>query len=270
MSAEPTGAETAITALARVIPDQLDDAIQILDARGLGKLALFAGGIAALVEEARALTAKALESDAQAARAAELLGQGGIALKELDALRRSCVDPLNEQVKGINKLFHVVTDPAEALCGKRGPLETVLLAYRDQKAARLRREREEAERKQREAAEREAAALAKADAAKSEKARQAALAEAEAASRAQAQAAVEVPREMTRGLRTDSGLISERTRYVLQGFTNLDEVPLAYWRHEKVIAALSAVVQAAITAGARAIPGCSIGEERGLTKRPGL
>jgi hypothetical protein len=93
---------------------------------------------------------------------------------------------------------------------------------------------------------------------------------AEAASREQSEAAIYMPRDMTRGVRTDSGLVSESERYVLQGVHNLDLVPKQYWRHEKVIEALKKVLAAAVRAGEREIPGCSIGLEAGLTRRPGF
>jgi len=83
---------------------------------------------------------KPLESDADEGIAAELLARGVAALREIDALRRTQTDPLNAQVKAINGLFKVVTDPADQLVGKGGTLERLLLAYRQVKRARIARE----------------------------------------------------------------------------------------------------------------------------------
>jgi hypothetical protein len=247
-------------------PERLDDAVQLLDEGGLAKLQMMACEIR-LISEAAAR--KPLESDGEEAGAVELVSRGVIAVKELDALRRKKVDPLNAEVKAVNALFKVLTEPCEALVGKGGTLERLIIAYRQQKRARIEREQAEARRKQEEAARAEAAALAKADAAKTDKQRQAALAQAEEASKAQAHASLEAPREMPRGVKTDSGSVSMRDRWVLQGIHDMDAVPPSYWRHPAVIEALKRVLQAAITAGAHEIPGCAIGLEEGLTRRVG-
>jgi hypothetical protein len=256
-----------VTTLARALPpDAVDDAIQLLDERGVAKLALFVEEIESITQAA---TSAPLATKADEGKAAELLSRGVIALKELDTLRRAHVDPINAQVKATNGIFKRITDPLEALVGKGGRLERLILAFRTQERARIERERQEAERKQREAAEREAAALRKAEAAKSEAARQRALREAEAASQAQTQAAIEVPQAMTRGVRTDSGSVTQRERWVLQGIHDLGAVPPEYWDQAPVVEALKKVLQKAIDGGVRAIPGCSIGLEESLTRRTG-
>ncbi len=256
-----------VTALARLLPaDRLDDAVQLLDERGLAKLQMMADEVRLIAEAA---ARKPLETDGEEAAAVELVSRGVIAVKELDALRRSRVDPLNAEVKAVNALFKIVTDPCEALVGKGGTLERLIIAYRQQKRARIQREQEEARRRQEEAARKEAEALAKADAAKSAKAREKALAAAEAASKAQTEALIAAPQAMTRGVKTDSGSVSARERWVLQGIHDMDLVPPSYWRDPLVVEALKKVLQRAITAGAREIPGCSIGVEEGLTRRVG-
>lgn len=256
-----------MTALAKLLPeDRLDDAVQLLDADGLAKLEMMANEIRLI---SQAVATKPLASDREEADASELLARGVGAARELDALRRKQVDPLNAQVKAINSLFKVITDPCDALVGKGGTLERLILAYRAVKRARIEREQAEARRRQEEAARKEAEALAKAEAAKSAKARAAALAQAEAASKAQAVAALDTPREMTRGTRTDSGSVSARERWVLQGIHDMDLIPPSYWHDPLVIDALKRVLQRAITGGVREIPGCSVGLEEGLTRRVG-
>jgi hypothetical protein len=256
-----------VTALAKYLPgDRIDEAVQLLDDRQIAKLELMAREIRLISEEA---SWKPLENDAEEGGAAELLARGTAAVRELDALRRSRVDPLNAEVKAVNSLFRVITDPADQLVGKGGILERLLLAYRQVKRARIAREQEEQRRRQEEAARKEAEALAKAEAATNAKARAKALAEAEAASKEQAVALLDTPREMTRGTKTDSGTVSARERWVLQGIHDMDAIPPSYWRDEVVIEALKKVLQRAITAGERNIPGCSIGVEEGLTRRIG-
>jgi hypothetical protein len=256
-----------VTALAKLLPEAaLDDAVQLLDERGLAKLELMASEIRGITAD---VSRKPIETDAEEAFGVELLARGLAAVKELEALRRSRVDPLNAEVRAVNALFKVVTDPAEALVGKGGTLERLILAYRQVKRARIQREQEEARRRQEEAARKEAEALAKADAAKTAKARAAALARAEAASKAQAVAALDAPREMTRGTKTDSGSVTARDRWVLQGIIDHDLIPPSYWHDPLVLDALAKVLQRAITGGVREIPGCAIGVEEGLSRRVG-
>lgn len=254
-------------ALARILPpDAVDDAIQILDERQLAKLDLFVEEIEAITQAA---TSAPIQTRAEEGKAAELISRGVIALKELDALRRSRVDPLNAEVKATNSLFKRVTDPLDALISKGGRLERLILAFRSQERARIQREQEEAARKQREAAEREAAALAKADRARSDAARQKALQEAEAASREQTAVALAIPDSVTKGVRTDSGSVTERERYVLEGFHDIEAVPPSYWEQAPVVEALKKVVQKAIDGGLREIPGCTITLQESLTRRVG-
>jgi hypothetical protein len=256
-----------VVALAKCLPaEKLDDAIQLLDERGLAKLELMATEFRLIGDD---LARQPIDSDEHEARASELLTRGVAAMKELDLLRRSRVDPLNAEVKAVNALFKVVSDPAEVLLGKGGKIERAILAYRQVKRARIQREQEEARRKQEEAARAEAAALAKAEAAKTAKAREKALAAAEAASEAQAVAVIEAPAAMPKGVRTDSGSVSAREAYVLGGIHDLDAVPQVYWRDPVVVEALKKVLSRAIRAGAREIPGVSIVVEEALTRRVG-
>ena len=240
-----------VTALAKLLPeDKLDDAVQLLSEQGLAKLEMMATEIRLISAD---VSKKPIETDKEEAFGVELLARGVAAVKELDALRRSRVDGLNAEVKAVNALFKVVTDPAEALVGKGGTLERLILAYRQVKRARIQREQEEARRRQEEAARKEAEALA----------------EAEKASKAQAVAALDAPREMTRGTKTDSGSVSARERWVLLGIIDHDLIPPSYWHDPLVLEALRKVLQRAITGGVREIPGCAIGVEEGLSRRVG-
>jgi len=263
---------TPIAALARYIPEErVDDAVQLLDERGLGQLALHAGEVRSILDEAKAITT--IASRADEAKASELISRGEVVLKELDELRRSFTDPLNDQVKAVNALFKLIADPCVAETGKRGPLETRIMAFRSAEKARLAREAAEAQRKQEEAAKRLADAEAKAAAAKTPAARAKALEVAQVASQEQMHAAADESfargAAATRGVKTDSGSVTERQRWVLQGVHDYDLVPPSYWETPEVRESLHRVLQRAITGGLREIPGCSIGLEESLTRRTG-
>lgn len=256
-----------VESLAKSLPDdRVDQAVQLLDERQLASFELMAREIRLFSAEVKR---EPLQTDGDEARASELLARGTAAVRQLEEYRRARVDPLNAEVKAVNALWRVVTDPAEELVGKGGVLERLILAYRQVKQARIDRERQEAQRRQEEAARAEAAALAKASEAKTDAARKLALAEAEAASKDQAVALLDTPREMTRGVRTDSGTVSSRERWVLLGITDADLIPPSYWGDPTVMEALRKVLQRAITGGVREIPGCSIGLEESLTRRIG-
>lgn len=240
-------------------PDRLDDAIQLMEEPALQKFELMAAEIRGISE---AVTAGPLKSAAEEGQAAELIARGTIALKELDALRRKHTDPLNEQVKGINGLFKVVTEPCEALVGKAGKLDKLILAWRAQERARIAREESETRRRQEEAAVAEAEAVARAQQAPTDEARQAALAEAEAASQAQAVATIEAPAPMTKGVRTDSGSIREREVWVFQ-VVDAAQVPRSFCVPDE------RAIRAAVAGGVRSIPGVAISVEDRLTRRVG-
>lgn len=251
---------TAIVALAKYLPpDRVDDAAQLLNERDISKLELVAAEVWSITDVA---LNRPLDNDREEAATAELLSRGVVALKELDAMRRARVDPLNQEVKAVNAICKIISDPAEALVGKGCRLERMLLAYRQVKAARVRREQEEAQRKQREAAEAEEAAMRAAQEATTVEARAKALAEADAASRTQAAAALAEPQAMPRGVRTDTGSVTTRKEWKVEV---IDEalVPREYLMVD------AAKLRAAVKAGVREIPGCNVFEDEALTRRVG-
>lgn len=253
-----------VTVLARLHPDKVDDAVQLLDERGLGRLALHAEEVASILTEAKAI--KTITNRTEEGKASELISRGVVVLKELDALRRSVTDPLNDQVKAVNAVFKVITDPCDAQTGKRGPLEILIVTFRQAEKARLAREAAEAQRKQEEAAKREADAIAKAEAAKNPKAREKALAEAQAASEEQMRASADESfargASTIKGIRTDSGSNTERTRWTYT-IVKPELVPREYLCPDEK------AIRAAVAAGVRSIPGVAIEEEAGLTRRTG-
>jgi hypothetical protein len=250
----------AVEALYRYLPaDKVGEAARLLPAAAMEKLQMVAAELYLVGEQA---ARKPLESDEQEAAAVELMLRGVVALKELDASRRARVDPLNAEVWAVNGLYKILSEPVERLVGKSGTVERLVMAWRQQKRARLDREAAEARRRQEEAARVEAEAVARAESAATEADRQQALAEAEEASRQQAVALVEAPREMPRGTRTDSGSVSARERWV---FRALDHalIPRQYLMPDE------RAIRAAVAAGVRDIPGVAITLEEALTRRVG-
>jgi hypothetical protein len=240
-------------------PNQVDDAFQLFDARALAKLELMAGEIEDI---GSAATSQPITTIEGAGQAAELIARGVIAIKELEALRRSHTDPLNVQVKTVNGIFKRLTEPLEQLVGRGGRLEKLILAFRMEE--RKKREREEAElrRKQEAAAKAEADALAKAEAAKSEAARKRALEQAAEASRQQTDLALATTPPITKGVRTDSGSVTEREVWIFE-VVKPTEVPREY------LCVDEAQIRAAVKAGVRQIPGVNIYPEDRLTRRVG-
>lgn len=250
--------------LTRFLPAQhAEFALQVLDEQEAENLAMFAAEIAAVTHAA----VVPLSSNDEAHRLNELLSRGAAAEKNLEYLRTQRVKPLNEEVRSINALFKMVTGPLDEFVAKA---KRALLAWTQQERARVQREEEAARRLQEEAALRESEALAKAAEARSEAARIVAMQEAEAASREQSRALVAAPAmPAPKGYRGDAGSSSVTERWVLLGIHDLLKVPIGYWHHPDVLAALEKVLRAAIRSGVREIPGVSIATEEGIAVRAG-
>lgn len=258
-------------ALARVFkPVHVEQALQLLDDRELDKLALMVGEVHSIIDAAGA-GAIVLKTQEECNAAVALIGRGAKALKELEDLRVQRVKPLLDEQRAVNNLFKLLTEPFEALAGKRGRLDAAVMAFRRAEKERQAREAEEARRRQEELLRKQQEALRKAEAAKTEPARQKHLAAAAEAGQQQAYAEADESaarsRAALRGVKTDEGSVTERERWVLLGIHDFDAVPDEYWRADDVVAALQKVLQRAITGGAREIPGCAIGIEESLTRR---
>lgn len=266
--AQPRGSLEAVpvttSAINRYLPIKVvDEACALVKGTDLGKLDRQISECQDVMRTSEALVSKPLESMKEYVDAGELISRGGIALKELDALRRKLVDPLNAQVKRINALFHTVTDPVTARVGSKGDLERNWLAFRRQEDARRAREQEAARLAQEEAAQREAAAVADAAAASSPSERHEALRQAEKASQEQTAAAMAAPREMTKGLRTDSGAVSERQHWTFQVVDDT-KIPREYMTPD--LLQIGKEVRAGIL---RELPGVHIYPEDRITRRVG-
>lgn len=254
--------EQDMTALARVLPKGgADLALTHLDNVQIHKLAVICRELETF-QSAPAL-AKVPTSAIEAHAVADIIKNAASAVAELERSRTARVKPLNDQVRAINGLFKMLTEPLEAI---RAKADRLVIAHNQAERARIQREQEEAQRKAREAAEAEAAAMAKADEAKSEPERAEALAQAEAASQQIATATAFVPAEAPRAYKSDVGTVGLRKTWKLDTF-DPDKIPAAYWRHEPVLEAVRKELAKAVRAGARHIEGCVIVEEEGTTAR---
>lgn len=250
---------TGLAVLTRVLsPADVEEADGLLDERSLERLAFHA---IAVEEVLRSPLLAAVPKDRdENHKLANAIAVTVKVVKELDALRRERVDPLNAEVKRVNTLVGKLTAPLEAFRAKGDKL---FAAFNAAERDRVRREQEEQARKQREAAEAQAAAERRAAEATSKKEREKALADAEKASRAMATASVAGPEVAPKTYRGDDGAVATRERWVVLGISNIDAVPVIYRHDARVLEALHKVLQAAVTAGAREIEGVEIGcEER--------
>lgn len=232
--------------LSRALPPaQAEVAIQLLEERESGKLALF---LSEIEDITRAWTRDVPKTTKEAASLTELLARAKVAHEELESMRKERVRPLIAEKASIDTLFKTVTDPLDSLitAGKR--------AYNAWTAAeRARVEREEAERRRamEAAALKEQEALARAEAAKTDAARKKALADAEKASQAQAAALVQAPAPAARGIRTDTGTVSSREVWKFE-IVKPELVPRQY------LEVSDGLIRTAVRSGVRQIPGVNI------------
>lgn len=254
-----------IRVLTLAIPQNLaEEALQLLDDREVERVANQIG-------ELQEVTAQALipiHDDKSEAVLVEFGNRAKVAWEELERVRRERVAPLIAEKKAVDDLFKAVQSKLEPLFAKNGEAERIIIAYRIEKKAKQQREKEEADRKAREAAEEEARARARLEAAKTPKAREKAMAAVEEASQKQTAAVLAMPFQV-RGVRTDTGLVSDREVWTLTSFSDLKQVPERYWHDPIVVKALEMVVGKAVRAGEHNIPGCVIEPLQGLRRTLG-
>jgi hypothetical protein len=238
-------------------PSLAETAVQLLEDREYSKLALMAGEVYDIQGLAEALLRQPLASAVEAHRLNDLLGRSAKTAKELEALRKSRVQPLNEEVRNVNALFKGISDGLDAF---RVQGDKLLAAWNAQERARVAREQEEARRQQEEAAAREAEALAAVEAATSGAARAEAMAAAEAASREQTAAQLLMPMEAPRSLKSEHATALSREVWVFE-VVDAAQVPREYLCPDE------AKIAAAIKAGVRQIPGLSIAPQEKFTRR---
>lgn len=241
-------------------PSLANMAVQLLEDREYSKLALMAGEVYDIQGLAEALLRQPLASAVEAHRLNDLLGRSAKTAKELEALRKSRVQPLNEEVRNVNALFKGISDGLDAF---RAQGDRLLAAWNAQERARVAREQEQARREQEAAAAREAealAAVAAAEVANDGRSRAAALAAAEAASQQQTAAQLAMPREAPRSLKSEHATALSREVWVFE-VVDAAQVPREYLCPDE------SKIGAAIKAGVRDIPGVAIALEEKFTRR---
>lgn len=205
----------------------------------------------------RAVDKLVLRNQADAVRVHELLTDVKRAQVHIEEIRRSQVDPLNDQVRAYNATWKPRT---EKLATLEAGLKRKLLAFQQAERERIAREQEAARKKQEEAQRREAEALARAEAAKNSRSRAKALAEAQQQTQALMEARLEEPMDAPAGIRTDLGTSSTRMRWSFK-VADPAQVPRPFLIVDEK------AIRRAVAEGARDIPGVSIFEEEILATR---
>lgn len=215
-------------------PAQAMSAMELLDEPQAAKLELLAGEVADIM---RISADVRLVSPAGVHILNNLLGRAAKATKELDALRRSRVDPLNAEVGHVNGLFRPITVALVDLTTKG---KQAIASWQRAERAREQREREEANRRLEEAAVREAMAID------------------EAAARAAREEIgailIEGVAQAPKGYRSDEATTSVKARWVFE-VVKPEMLPREY------LEPAVAKIRAAVAAGVREIPGVDIREE---------
>lgn len=221
--------------------------------------------------------------------AAKTLGEIKARLKRIDELRKQFTQPLNDQVKKINNMFKLQSEPLEAV---EASIKSAIKLYMDEEdrkarieAERIRKEQEAKEKAERDArmeaerAEREKQRL-EAEAAKAKDAekralleKQAAKARAEAEAKkkeaeqalhdAQALAPVEAPQK---SVRTESGLV---TRKLVWTWKVTDEALLRKTHPEFFIVDVKALNKF-VSEGGRTIAGLEVYQESEISAKPSI
>lgn len=237
-------------------PAQAMSAMELLDEPQAAKLELLAGEVADVLRLSEGVIGVVSEAGVHGLN--NLLGRAAKAIKELDALRRSRVDPLNAEVGHVNGLFRPMTVALEALTAKG---KQAIASWQRAERAREQREREETNRRLEEAAAREARALISAAVISGESARDEAIAEAEAARQEVEAILAKAPEQTPKGYRSDEATTSVKARWVFE-VVKPEMLPREY------LEPAVAKIRAAVAAGVREIPGVDIREEDQVVVRP--
>jgi hypothetical protein len=201
-----------------------------------------------LGQRAAAIRALApIASIAEAAQRNDLNAAAKKAIKQLEETRKNATAQLVRDKATIDDAFNGLK---ARLAECSNILDRQLLAWEDQEAARVRREREESERKQREAAEAEAKAIQSGD-----------MKAAEQASQAQTAALLAAPvQEAPKGIKSEGGTSFRRDVWVFS-VIDAEQVPRNYCSPD------ASKIRVAINNGVREIPGLVIESEAKRTTR---
>jgi hypothetical protein len=248
----------ALAILNRTLPAVLDDVLQLFNEAQVHKLALLADEGASILEAyGRQFLVQTAphkpptpKPPVDAESAAALIALGGRAYKvekELEDLRVARVQPLNDEVRFVNRLLENAFADLFARMGKDGEADRLMKAYRNAERARIASAEEETRKALEAAALKEQEALDAAKNAASPEQERVALAAATDASNEQMRVEATAPRAQPRGIKTMDGSKSFRK----------------VWKHEIVKPALvprqfcspdAKLIQAAVDAAVRANP----------------
>lgn len=225
-----------MSALTTVLSEaEAETAIQLLDDREAAKLEILAAEMRSMIGGRPDLFP--IRDTHEAHGITDMLGRAAKVLKEVEALRRARVDPLNAEVRHVNGIFRPFTDNLDSLIAKGKKL---LGAWQSQERAREAREREELRKAQEAVAAREAEALARED-----------HAAAEVASRQQTELAISAGPSVPKGYRSEEGTATVRERWVFE-VVDAALVPRSFLTVDEK------AIRNAVACGVREIPGVNI------------
>jgi len=233
-------------ALAKYVGQQrAEESLVILDDAEHAKLLMMASEATG----AGALIVPPLD-DLAAHKVQEGLARLRVVQKEVEAMRRARLQPLEAEVKAINGVLKRFTDQVADVCRRA---EGFLVGWKQHKDQQRRMEQEAARRKQEEAAQAQLEAEIRATNAVSAIEREAALKDAEAASLALMTAQVEEPPAPPRAMRGETGSTAFRKVWKVEV---IDEslVPREYLSVDE------GKLRKAVAAGVRVIEGCNVFE----------
>lgn len=243
MSAEndvALGVTLDLRALPIVARDDMDAALNLFDEREVQKLDVLAGE---LMDIMASYPERPPENAAENAKLSGLDVRADKVFKELEALKKARLEPLNAEIAAVRAFCSGLVAPlVEKFDRKVGEATRWLDAYRRAELARVEREREATRKAMEEAAIREGDALARGD-----------LEAAEAASREQMRAEVAAPRPVPKGVKTEDGGRAYIKKWMFE-IVDPAQVPRQFCEPDKTAIGL------AVNAGVRHIPGVNIYE----------
>lgn len=221
-----------------------ENATDLLDQREADKLDLFLCELA----QVEADMPTAVPDQITLHTVNDLIGRAAKAYKEIEALRRARLVPLEAETRSVNDLFRPITTKLKALedAGKR-----LVIGWEQAEQARVAREREAARLAAEKAAREQAEAEARAASAKSAKARAAAEALAQEAAQRVDAALVTVTQEPMRGVRSEHATTGVRYEW------SVEVVDEALVPRQYLVVDLPRL-RAAVKSGVREIPGCNV------------
>lgn len=221
-----------------------ENATDLLDQREADKLDLFLGELA----QVEADMPTAVPDQITLHTVNDHLGRLLKVDKEIEALRRARLRPLEAETRSVNDLIRPITTKIRAM---EDALRRLVIGWEQAEQARVAREREAARLAAEQAAREQAEAEARAASAKSAKARAAAEALAQEAAQRVDAALVTVTQEPMRGVRSEHATTGVRYEW------SVEVVDEALVPRQYLVVDLPRL-RAAVKSGVREIPGCNV------------